>query len=110
MTTVLPVTALEAAAYGPAYYVAGINDIAKQYVLKAAIYNSTAPVLFNLTLPGTTKSARLTVLTAPSPFSVNALNATNQVIETVTDLVLSTEGTWEWELENWSVALLVVDI
>jgi alpha-N-arabinofuranosidase len=110
MTTVLPTTSLEATAFGPAYFVAGINDASSQYILKAAIYNSTQPVPFNLTLPGQTKAAKLTVLTATSPFSVNSPNNTNQVIETITDLVLSEEGTWEWELENWSVALLVVDV
>lgn len=104
MTTVLPTTA--DCGPGPAYWVAGSNSNTKQYILKAAIYNATAPVPFTVNFPNQAgKMATLTVLTAPDPYSSNALNGDNQVTTTVTDIKAS-GGLYTFNLPDWSVALL----
>jgi alpha-N-arabinofuranosidase len=105
MTTVLP-TAADAGP-GPAYWVAGENCDTKEYIMKAAVYNSTQPVPFKVNFPSQEgKKATLTVLTAPEPTSVNVLGEENQVITTGSGIPAQA-GCYEFELPNWSVAVLV---
>jgi alpha-N-arabinofuranosidase len=92
--------------FDPAYWVAGTSGPG-QYTLKAAIYNSTAAVPFNVNFEGLGKGARatLTVLTAPDGLSTNVFDGENVVTKTITELTQTGEG-FTFELENWSVAVL----
>jgi alpha-N-arabinofuranosidase len=105
MTTVLPTTA--EGGPGPAYWVAGENCDTKEYIMKAAVYNSTQPVPFKVNFPSQEgKTATLTVLTAREPTSMNVLGGGNQVVTTVSKIAAQA-GCYEFELPNWSVAVLV---
>jgi alpha-N-arabinofuranosidase len=86
--------------------VAGVNASTKEYILKAAIYNATAPVPFSVTFgDGKGTTATLTVLTAPNPYSENVLGGTNQVITSVSTIHAS-GGAFSFSLPNYSIALL----
>jgi alpha-N-arabinofuranosidase len=101
-TEVLPTTS--DTAFGPAYWVAGVNANTKEYVLKAAIYNATAPVPFSVVFgDGKGAAETLTVLTAPNPYSEKVLGGTNQVIASVSTLQAS-GGAFPFSLPNYSVA------
>jgi alpha-L-arabinofuranosidase len=103
-TPVLPTTS--DSKFGPAYWVAGVNANTKQYILKAAIYNATAPVPLSVAFGnGKGTKATLTVLTAPSPYSENVLGGSNQVQQTVSTIYASV-GAFSFTLPNYSVALL----
>ncbi|KUJ08213.1 putative alpha-N-arabinofuranosidase A [Mollisia scopiformis] len=96
--------------FGPAYWVAGVSDPG-QYTFKTAIYNSTSAVPFNIAFDGLAAGAKgtLTVLTAPDGLSSNTLvNGTvvDVVKKIATALTANEEGAFEFELENYSVAVL----
>ena len=104
----LPVTT--DADFDPAYWVAGSAASAGSYVLKAAVYNTTADVSFSVSFPDTQSgaSANLTVLTAPGPYSSNTPGS--DVVSTNSSTVTATgNGTFSFALPEWSVALLAVD-
>lgn len=107
MTEVLPET--HDTAFGPAYWVAGVNNITNQHVFKAATYNATSPVPFSIGFGQTATEATLTVLTAPDPYSSSVLDGTNPVIDTVTTLTAS-DGVFSFELPNYAIALLVTEV
>jgi alpha-N-arabinofuranosidase len=104
--------------FGPAFYVAGItpssssfSTIQPAYTFKTAIYNATSPVPFNISFEGikTGDKATLVVLTAPDGLSSNAL-VNGTVVEVVqrdvSDIMAGEQGTFEFELENYSLAVL----
>lgn len=98
--------------FGPAYWVAGTSGPG-QYTFKTAIYNATETVPFNISFEGLEAGATgiLTVLTAPDGLSSNKLvNGTvvDIVQKTVTELAAGSEGTFAFELENYSVAVLTI--
>jgi alpha-N-arabinofuranosidase len=104
--------------FGPAFYVAGItpsssssSTIQPVYTFKAAIYNATSPVPFNISFEGIVAGdkAMLVLLTAPDGLSSNALvNGTvvDVVNRNVSQLIAGDEGTFQFELENYSLAVL----
>lgn len=72
------------ATFGPAYWVAGRNDITGSHILKAAVYNSTGDVVFNVNFEGVGAYAngKLTYLTAP----MNASSTIgNNVVKTTSE-------------------------
>lgn len=107
MTTVLPVTA--DANLGPAYWVAGVNDKTSQYILKLAIYNATSSQTFNVEFGKSSSTASITILTAPDPYSSFVLNGTDPVV-TTTKALTAVSGNFSFELENYSMAVLTVDL
>lgn len=107
LTTVLPITS--DTGFGPAYWVSGINNATSQYILKAAIYNATSAVQFNVEFGQTSTTANLTVLTAPDPYSTFTFNGTNPVIETVSTLV-AVDGVFSFELQNYAMAILTTGL
>ncbi|KAH8648281.1 putative alpha-N-arabinofuranosidase A [Tricladium varicosporioides] len=106
--TTVPVTS--DSAYGPAYWVAGVSDPGV-YTFKAAIYNATENVPFNLQFEGVGQGERavLTVLNAPDGLSAATLEdgkVKNPVTKKVTELTAGTDGSFTFELENYAVAVL----
>lgn len=94
--------------FGPAFYVAGINDKTETYILKAAVYNTTSSVPFELSFPETTagSKAELTVLTAPSgPYAMNTWGGA-EVVDTNVTTITATESGFSFSLPQWSIALL----
>ena len=93
-------------AYGPAYWMAGTSGPGK-YTFKTAVYNSTAPVPYNIQFEGLRQGAKatLTVLTAPSGLSSNVLGGPNVVSTDVRELFAGAQG-FNFELENYSIAVL----
>ncbi|ROW10173.1 hypothetical protein VMCG_01633 [Cytospora schulzeri] len=103
-TSTLPVYSKDA--FGPAYWVAGVDDATSTYYLKAAVYNATEDVDFTVSFLGLTGgSATLTVLTAPDGYSHNAIG-TEVVTTTTTTLTASGNGTFSFSLPELSVAVL----
>ena len=97
--------------FGPVYYVAGIDSTNSHYTFKTAVYNATETVPFNISFEGVTAGTRgkLTVLTAPDGLSGNMLiNGTvvEVVTKSTTNLVAGEAGSFEFELENYSIAVL----
>ncbi|KAI9935036.1 hypothetical protein ASPWEDRAFT_44615 [Aspergillus wentii DTO 134E9] len=95
--------------FGPLYYVAGLDNSTNSHVFKAAVYNSTAPVPVSLTFSGVDAGtlAELTVLTAGSPFAMNEVGGeSNVVVRNVSTVTAGTEGVFEFELPDLSVAIL----
>jgi alpha-L-arabinofuranosidase len=90
--------------------VAGVNTNTKEYIMKTAVNNATAPVPFTVTFgDGKGTAATLTVLTTPNPFSQNVLGVANQVITAVSTIEAS-GGAFSFSLPNYSVALLTSDV
>lgn len=95
--------------FGPAFYVAGINSGTTQYTFKATIYNTTAPVPFNIDFEGLNHGAKgtLTVLNAPSGgLAANVPGGPNVVQQTVTELTAEKGGVFSFELKEYDVAVL----
>jgi alpha-N-arabinofuranosidase len=94
--------------FGPAFYVAGVNSGTSQYTFKAAIYNTTAPIPFNIDFEGLHKGAKatLTVLNALSGLSSNAIGGQNVVKQTVTKLTAQKGGVFSFELNEYDIAVL----
>lgn len=104
MTSTFPATS--DTAFGPAYWVTG--EDAGSYILKAAVYNSTADMPFSVSFPGFSRAAKLTVLTANSPWSSNTPETPDSVITTTKTLFADAEGAFAFSLPDLSVAMLVV--
>ncbi|KAI5193609.1 glycoside hydrolase family 51 protein [Aureobasidium subglaciale EXF-2481] len=106
MTETLPVSGGK---FGPAYYVAGYNNQTGSHILKTAVYKATADVPVSVSFKGVTAgtTATLTVLTAPSGDSYNAVGA--QVVQsTNTSIKASAGGVFKFELPKLSVSVLEV--
>jgi alpha-N-arabinofuranosidase len=78
-----------------------------KYTFKAAIYNATENIPFNIEFAGLKAGAKatLTVLTAPDGFSSNVFGGPNVVQTDVTTLTAGKSG-FGFELENYSIAVL----
>jgi alpha-N-arabinofuranosidase len=94
--------------FGPAFYVAGVNEGTTQYTFKAAVYNTTEPVPFNIDFEGLGQGSRatLTVLNAPSGLSYNSIGSPNVVKTTVTRLSAEMGGVFSFELKQYDIAVL----
>ena len=103
----VPVTITSNDTFGPAYFVAGLTGT-EDYTFKAAIYNATAPVPFNITFEGLRQGAKatLTVLSAPDGLTSNVFGGPDMVMKNATQLSAGHGGTFIFELENYSVAVL----
>lgn len=94
--------------FDPAYWVAGVNNSTGSFILKAAVYNTTDSVPFSVAFDGVEEgaSATLTTLTAPDPYTSNALGSSNAVVTNVTTLTAGSGGALSFELPEWSIAVL----
>lgn len=102
-TSTLPVTS--DSAFSPAFWVAGVNVASSTYYLKAAVYNSTEEVEFDVSFEGLESgSATLTVLTAPNGYSYNAIGS--EVVSTTTSTLSAVDGVFRFSLPELSVAVL----
>ncbi|THV46082.1 hypothetical protein BGAL_0418g00040 [Botrytis galanthina] len=92
--------------FGPAFYVIGVNDPG-EYVFKAAIYNSTAPVPFSIDFEGVHAGAvgTLTVLNAPEGNAMNVYGGEDVVVKTVKSVTAGAGGKFEFELEEYDIAV-----
>lgn len=108
ITENLPMTMLGNTAYGPAYWVAGRSDATGAHILKAAVYNSSAPVPFSVSFDGVRGGtvANLTYLTAP----MNASNPVGgNIVETHTESIRANRrGVFSFELPDYSVAVMEI--
>jgi len=106
MTHTLPTTWDDT--YGPLYYVAGLDGQTNSRIFKAAVYNSTADVPVSLTFEGVGRgtAADLTILTAPSAFSMNEMGGANTVHSQTTTIKAGKKGVFSFSLPNLSVAVL----
>lgn len=103
-TSTLPADASDA--FGPAYWVAGVDNTTGTYYVKAAVYNATDDVGFTVAFQGLAAgSATLTVLTAPDGYSHNDIGS-EVVTTTTTALTASGNGTFSFSLPELSVAVL----
>jgi alpha-N-arabinofuranosidase len=122
LASTLPV--VSDAPFGPAYFVAGTSSSpsstsSPSYVFKVATYNATSATPFNISFEGVAAGAKakLTVLSEipgdrPAGLSSNAwVNGTSVSVinTTVTEVVAGSDGTFEFELENYSLAVLVTE-
>lgn len=96
---------MEGAEFGPAFYVAGRNADTGSHILKAAVYNATEDVKFNVKFEGIRKgcAGTLTYLTAPmnssQPMGGN-------IVQTHTEQVwASRNGSFAFTLPAYSVAV-----
>lgn len=104
-SSTLPAEETSGSAFGPAYWVAGENNITSTYYLKAAVYNSTEEVEFNVSFEGLESgSATLTVLTAPNGYSHNSIG--NKAVSTTTSTLSAIDGAFNFSLGKLSVAVL----
>lgn len=104
-TSTLPADETSGAAFGPAYWVAGVDNATSTFYLKAAVYNSTADVDFDVSFEGLSSgSATLTVLTAPDGYSHNDIGS--EVVTTTTSTVAAVDGVFSFSLPELSVAVL----
>ncbi|KAF5877733.1 putative alpha-l-arabinofuranosidase a protein [Botrytis fragariae] len=92
--------------FGPAFYVIGVNDPG-EYVFKAAIYNTTAPVPFSIDFEGVDAGAvgTLTVLNAPEGNAMNVYGGEDVVVKTVKNVTAGAGGKFEFELKEYDVAV-----
>lgn len=114
MSHTLPATS--DSAFGPLYYVAGANEAAGSFIWKGAVYNTTdsadvpVSVAFEGVKPGT--KAALTVITNPSgdPYGYNDPHTGVNIVDHTTYIIVSTsEGVFEFDLPELSVAVLDTD-
>lgn len=105
-TSTLPADAADAA-FGPAYWVAGVDNATSTYYVKAAVYNSTEDVDFSVSFDGVGggSAATLTVLTAPDGYSYNSIGSV-EVTSTTSSLTADSSGAFSFSLPNLSVAVL----
>lgn len=96
--------------FGPAYWVAGVSEPG-HYTFKTAIYNSTSTVPFSISFEGLSEGVKgtLSVLSAPDGLSSNTLEngvVSDVVRKNVTTLAAGSGGVFEFELDNYDVAVL----
>jgi alpha-N-arabinofuranosidase len=109
MTNTLPATSNDT--FGPLYYATGVNSKTNSHIFKAAVYNSTADVPVSLTFEGVGRgtTADLTILTAPSDVSMNAVGGANVVQSQTTKIKAGKQGVFSFKLPNLSVAVLTTN-
>ncbi|KAJ5547358.1 hypothetical protein N7494_004943 [Penicillium frequentans] len=109
ITNTLPTTSADA--YGPLYWVAGLNNKTNSHIWKGAVYNSTETVPVSLTFEGVAKGTKadLTILTAPDAFSMNGVGEANLVNSKTTTIKAGKSGVFSFSLPNLSVAVLTTN-
>ncbi|KAH7318203.1 alpha-N-arabinofuranosidase A [Stachybotrys elegans] len=112
MSRTLPATA----EFGPAYYVAGVNDDTGSHIWKGAVYNTTdgADLPFNVHFEGVDAgaTAQLTLLTneAGDPYAYNdPYTGVNIVHSETIPLVADENGAFSFSMPQLSVAVLATD-
>ena len=110
MTNTLHATSPDA--FGPLYYATGLDNRTNSHIFKAAVYNSTADVPVSLTFEGINRGATadLTVLTAPSAYSMNDVGAPNMVNSQTVKVTAGRNGVFNFKLPNLSVAVLRTNV
>lgn len=105
MTETLPMTSSSSA---PAYWVAGRNANTGSHILKAAVYNATTSVPFNVTFQGVSAGTKgqLTYLTAP--FNASNSVGRNVVRTRVSSVIADSQAAFSFTLPRYSVALLEI--
>ncbi|RPB01150.1 alpha-L-arabinofuranosidase A [Choiromyces venosus 120613-1] len=102
---VLPVTSDEG--FGPFYWSASTNDAGK-YFLKIANYNGTDNSSVSFSVAGSTvTSAKLTTLSAPSPWSSNTPRSETTVWKE-TAVTRNSDGKFVFDVPSLTVAVLAV--
>jgi len=93
--------------FGPAFWVAGTSGKGK-YTFKTAVYNTTETQNFNVAFDGVAEGTKgtLTVLTAPDGSSSNVPGGPQVVKWDVSEIVAGVNGTFQFGLEQLSVAVL----
>lgn len=81
------------------------------YTFKTAVYNATEAVPFDIQFEGVKfgEHATLRVLTAPDGLDSNTLTngvTTEAVQKTVKTLIAGSQGSFAFELDNYSIAVL----
>ncbi|KAJ5081109.1 hypothetical protein N7456_013347 [Penicillium angulare] len=109
MTDTLPATSEDA--FGPLYYVSGLDKKTNSHIWKGAVYNSTADVPVSLTFESIKQGATadLTVLTAPDAYSMNAVGGSNIVNTKTITIKAGKSGAFSFSLPNLSVAVLTTN-
>ncbi|KAH8804445.1 glycoside hydrolase superfamily [Xylogone sp. PMI_703] len=94
--------------FGPAFYVAGVNAGTTEYTFKAAVYNTTESIPFNINFEGLSRGSKatLTILNAPSGLSYNSIGGRNVVEKTVTRLTAKKGGIFSFKLKQYDIAVL----
>ena len=95
-------------AFGPAYYVAGYDQGTQDYTFKATVYNTTAPIPFDISFAGLTSdhsTATLTVLNAPDGLSSNVPGGPN-VVRQETYTLNAKGGVFSFSLNQYDIAIL----
>lgn len=109
MTNTLPATSADA--FGPLYYVSGLNKKTNSHIWKGAVYNSTADVPVSLTFESIKQGTKadLTILTAPSSYSMNEVGGSNIVNTKTTTITAGKSGVFSFSLPDLSVAVLTTN-
>ncbi|KAJ5675272.1 uncharacterized protein N7477_005206 [Penicillium maclennaniae] len=109
MTNTLPAT--WDGTYGPLYYAVGLDSATDSRIFKAAVYNSTTEVPVSLTFDGVGRgtTADLTILTAPTAYSMNEVGGANMVKSQTTTIKAGKKGVFSFSLPNLSVAVLTTN-
>ncbi|KIM98287.1 glycoside hydrolase family 51 protein [Oidiodendron maius Zn] len=105
-THIAPMTA--DTAFGPAFFVAGYDEGTQDYTFKATVYNTTAPVPFDISFAGLNSShstATLTVLNAPDGLSSNTPGGSN-VVRRETYRLTANGGVFSFSLNQYDIAVL----
>ncbi|KAJ5706720.1 hypothetical protein N7488_006521 [Penicillium malachiteum] len=110
MTNTLPATSADA--FGPLYYVSGLDNKTNSHIWKAAVYNSTGEVPVSLTFEsiGQGTTADLTILTAPDAYAMNEVGDSTEVVKTTTTTIKAGKsGVFSFSLPSLSVAVLTTN-
>jgi alpha-N-arabinofuranosidase len=93
---------------GYAYWVTGYSTESQSNIAKFAVYNTTdsLDIPFSINFANSSSKASLTYLTAPGPYSSNSVPNDNVVITTTKEITAGGNGDFEFELPQWSVAVL----
>ncbi|CZT52133.1 related to alpha-N-arabinofuranosidase A precursor [Rhynchosporium secalis] len=94
--------------FGPAYYVAGYDKDTLDYTFKAALYNTTTPVPFEISFASLTKddsTATLRILSAPDGLSSNVPGGPN-VVRQETHKLNAKTGVFSFSLKQYDIAIL----
>lgn len=107
ITENLPMTITDGE-FGPAYFVAGRNDVTGAHIAKFAVYNSSVEVPFSVSFDGVGAGAigNLTYMTAP-------FNSSNPIGGSIIDreesiVTANSNGTFSFELPEYSIAVLEI--
>lgn len=108
-TATLPLAGPAAPEFGPAYYVAGVNEVRGTRVMKGAVYNATESVPFAVAFEGVAEGARatLTLLTGTAgPEGSNVFAGEETVRTDVRTVTAGEGGVFAFEAPDLSIFVL----